>query len=395
MADNPITVPLPQDLPQNWTYGQTIGPQGTDVGLTQQHGYNYLMKQVNAAQQAAQELGAAFPDLYGKGEIVPVTGGGTGAEDAQNALNNLGAGVRPNLIVNHDFSINQRKWTASESTDGSTRIQDAWSLSYDPGAAWTAVALPDNGLSVECDAVGSNGLGCIISNVLECEMNGEYTISALVKIDDLPSGSLFVLQVANDTKYLYPAKSFGVNDVVVGEYSLYSFTFNFDNWEETDRKRIAIFNQHGPSKFSIKCAKIEEGSKQTLAYQKKDGTWDVLPQPNNWKQEMLSSCQRYLNVLNGYAWIGFGIIDNTSSGKNGQFFIPLPTTMRTTPALSGAFRIFNGTENLQVSNANIDGYGENGVKGSFEISYSSSFSEGDVVSLWLNEGEQLILTAEL
>lgn len=72
MADNPITVPLPQDLPQNWTYGQTIGPQGTDVGLTQQHGYNYLMQQVNAAQQAAQELGEAFsglPTLGSDGKI--------------------------------------------------------------------------------------------------------------------------------------------------------------------------------------------------------------------------------------------------------------------------------------------------------------------------------------
>ena len=63
MPDNPITVPLPQDLPTNWTYGQTIGAAGTDVGLTQQHGYNYLMQQVNAAQQAAQELGEAFAGL--------------------------------------------------------------------------------------------------------------------------------------------------------------------------------------------------------------------------------------------------------------------------------------------------------------------------------------------
>lgn len=63
MPDNPITVPLPQDLPTNWTYGQTIGATGTDVGLTQQHGYNYLMQQVNAAQQAAQEIVTAFENL--------------------------------------------------------------------------------------------------------------------------------------------------------------------------------------------------------------------------------------------------------------------------------------------------------------------------------------------
>lgn len=67
MADNPITVPLPQDLPQNWTYGQTIGPQGTDVGLTEKHGYNYLMQQVNAAQQAAKELGEGFEGLEDAG----------------------------------------------------------------------------------------------------------------------------------------------------------------------------------------------------------------------------------------------------------------------------------------------------------------------------------------
>ena len=63
MANNPITTPLPADLPTNWTYGQTIGASGTDVGLTPQHGYNYLMQQVNAAQQAATQIRQAFSGL--------------------------------------------------------------------------------------------------------------------------------------------------------------------------------------------------------------------------------------------------------------------------------------------------------------------------------------------
>lgn len=63
MPKNPITVSLPQDLPENWVYGQTIAPKGEDVGLAQQYGYNYLMQQVNAAQQAAEELGEAFARL--------------------------------------------------------------------------------------------------------------------------------------------------------------------------------------------------------------------------------------------------------------------------------------------------------------------------------------------
>ena len=47
---------LPADLPENWTQGQTISPNGTEVGLTEQHGYNYLNKQVNAVQRAVNDI---------------------------------------------------------------------------------------------------------------------------------------------------------------------------------------------------------------------------------------------------------------------------------------------------------------------------------------------------
>lgn len=63
MAVNPITTPLPADLPTNWTYGQTVAPAGSDAGLTEQHGYNYLMEQVNAAQEGVNTLGGAFEGL--------------------------------------------------------------------------------------------------------------------------------------------------------------------------------------------------------------------------------------------------------------------------------------------------------------------------------------------
>ena len=43
MATKPIPTPLLADLPEDWTVGQTVAPTGEEVGLTQQHGYNYLM----------------------------------------------------------------------------------------------------------------------------------------------------------------------------------------------------------------------------------------------------------------------------------------------------------------------------------------------------------------
>ncbi len=60
-----ITVPLPADLPENWLAGQTIAPTGGEVGLSPQHGYNYLMQQVNNAQTAAKELGTGLEGANG------------------------------------------------------------------------------------------------------------------------------------------------------------------------------------------------------------------------------------------------------------------------------------------------------------------------------------------
>lgn len=57
MADDILkNIPLPADLPENWTSGQTIAPTGAEVGLDNQYGYNYLMRQVNNAQKAATAL---------------------------------------------------------------------------------------------------------------------------------------------------------------------------------------------------------------------------------------------------------------------------------------------------------------------------------------------------
>lgn len=51
---------LPADLPENWTQGEIISPNGTEVGLTEQHGYNYLMKQVNATQNEVNNVGTTL-----------------------------------------------------------------------------------------------------------------------------------------------------------------------------------------------------------------------------------------------------------------------------------------------------------------------------------------------
>lgn len=65
MANKPIPTPLLSDLPEDWAVNQIVAPTGEEVGLTQQHGYNYLMAKVNEAIQAINDLNEGFEDIPG------------------------------------------------------------------------------------------------------------------------------------------------------------------------------------------------------------------------------------------------------------------------------------------------------------------------------------------
>jgi hypothetical protein len=75
MADRPLPAPLPADLPEDWSSGQIVAPEGADVGLSEQHGYNYQSKQINNAQRAVNQI----REVLENGDIentVTVEGGG-------------------------------------------------------------------------------------------------------------------------------------------------------------------------------------------------------------------------------------------------------------------------------------------------------------------------------
>lgn len=59
-----ISPTLPRNLPENWTEDQYVTPDGTSAGLTEQHGYNYLCRQVNNAQQAILDLSYVAASAY-------------------------------------------------------------------------------------------------------------------------------------------------------------------------------------------------------------------------------------------------------------------------------------------------------------------------------------------
>ena len=111
MADDILkNIPLPADLPENWTSGQIIAPTGAEAGLDKQHGYNYLMEQVNNAQKAATALNdgkASVDELAGKADSVaphdlsiPTTGWKTDTEVAEYPhYIDITADVTPTTVV--------------------------------------------------------------------------------------------------------------------------------------------------------------------------------------------------------------------------------------------------------------------------------------------------------
>jgi hypothetical protein len=85
MADDILkNIPLPADLPENWTSGQIVAPTGAEVGMDEQHGYNYLMRQVNNAQRAAKALNEGKADSVVPHDLsIPITGWQTDTEVAE------------------------------------------------------------------------------------------------------------------------------------------------------------------------------------------------------------------------------------------------------------------------------------------------------------------------
>ena len=149
MATNPISTPLPADLPENWIAGQTVAPNGSDVGLAEQYGYNYQSQQINDAQRAINSIGEAFENLYGNTDTVPVVNGGTGATTVAAALANLGAQPGFNFLVNPFFKYNGRNQTTYTATGTAIYTVDGWRLRDN-----ATLTLENNGVTVACTSDG-------------------------------------------------------------------------------------------------------------------------------------------------------------------------------------------------------------------------------------------------
>lgn len=269
---------------------------------------NGILTQVTEFDHSAQEID----------DTVDVLGG---AKTPQEALANLGAGVRPNLHDNWffpsggGFPISQK---------GGTSL-DRW------GEVGASVSLLNKGVKLT-----STGLDSYLAQYTENPQlyAGEtLTLSAIVR--DISGEAYVQLYAYNGSTFTtVPSSKATSDDIVSTEVTIPTDT-------------VAIFSRLYVSEggaATFVASKLEEGKGQTLGYKKPDGSVAMLPQSGKKLAQMLAECQRYQLAL----WRYFISPAVHFQPNYIDFSIPVPVELRTTPVLNQSdFVVYADTKGSQ------------------------------------------------
>lgn len=192
----------------------------------------------------------------------------------QQALANLGAGVRPNLLDNPYFVGG-----GSQLGSGVFPINQRGLTLYGPGTSlnrWTC----DGNVSINKDYVSFNSV--FYQNVpwskMESLLGKTLTLSVFFDENNAESGTI-TLANSYQNQQIVPTSTPVLQLVVDPNGACQLFRY-----------------ANGASPKAVKC---ENGPDQTLFYQKSDGTYALLPQPDMDYETQLAKCQSYGEAMVG------------------------------------------------------------------------------------------------
>lgn len=303
----------------------------------------------------------------GENGAVPVAQGGTGAATPQAALANLGAGVRPNLLVNPYFvgGGSPGYLPVDQNADG---VPDCWKKVD----SRTTLDDAGNGLKIGNSAL-SGGTICFQQQTEPFRWDAPITVSFLV--GDMSGSWYFSGSSIPNTLISSP----GVTSVTVEPSA--------ENWGGL----LYLFkNSANPSDFiTLQAVKVEYGRTQTLGYQDSAGAWQLLPQSDNDYQTQLAKCKYFFNRYNYVQSTLMGLGFALSAMELGLVFqIPV---MRTNPTISvsslsdlkisqGA--LASGVSPTGISSSYMDGEGNVNIA----LTVSGGLTPGAVYRVGLTGG---------
>ena len=226
----------------------------------------------------------------------------------------------PNLLDNWYFGnpVNQRGQT---SYTGSGYAVDRWKMSEG-----VTVEVANGALNISYSTPGWN-LGEFLDNMLVPGVT--YTLSCIYKASVNP---IRLVVAWGDSQFFYNEAS-----PISDDWALAQITGTIPANATISFNQVVIQSLGSSTgDFSLKAVKLELGSQQTLAHQDADGNWVLNEIPDYGEQ--LRRSQRYLIPINNWTRVRTSYYSGT-----GLFFtVPIPSTMRTTPAIldpSGALAV--------------------------------------------------------
>nr|DAU66767.1 MAG TPA: hypothetical protein [Caudoviricetes sp.] len=201
---------LPADLPENWTQGQIISPNGTEVGLTEQHGYNYLNAQVNAAQSEINTINTSLADVAQEATVDEInekigetndTGGTSTAGSVMGKLNGLFRSINSGYDTSYYMPLDQLIAAATG------YLPDTNIVEYTSPGQYS-LNIPYGCSKIKVSACGAGGGGALCTSAIseascggggagQCIKDVEYNVEQLTSIsitignggEPTPSGS--------------------------------------------------------------------------------------------------------------------------------------------------------------------------------------------------------------
>lgn len=256
-----------------------------------------------------------------------------GASTPQGAIAALGAGVRPNLLVNPFFKINQRGKTRYT---GIVPTVDCWGSN----STTLTVQVTDDGVLL------SGAEFDYLKNYIESpeQYNGKtITVSALVK----NPGGQFRINLYNESKQV--SNNFDIP--ASSDWVIISGTIHGVQASSGDKVCLLLYPgvgiQSQTATAQVMATKVEEGETQTLGYIDSSGNPVLLERPDPLE---LLKCQRYFYYANNILCPG--------QIKNGNIYLAmyLPTKMRVIPSMtvkSYGTIINNGVSNVPTTFDNL------------------------------------------
>lgn len=293
------------------TVSQTIQQEGAaQIESIKQSGAEQVQNAKEQADRAKEYADSIDPSKFVKSVngVLPDESGNV----------EVAAGIGRNLLLNWHFvhPVNQREATAYHNPDtGAIGYHgeniysiDRWRIH----GIW--LTLTDEG--IELDRISAETAGCAVQQMEESvakQLSGrEMTISALI------DGELYTssFQVPN------AEGSLGETVVPTGKMRLY--------YHPSGTAQFTFDVEPGSQGHILQAAKLEFGSRQTLAHRDEGGEW-VLSEIPDYGEE-LARCQRYAMMYeangNTLLFMGYGLVDGQF-----RFTAQTPVVMRIKPTV--------------------------------------------------------------